>query len=536
MASFPPSAHVMVNSDPEEPAPPGWFETALESWRQNLLPLLFVMFVTLGVAVAFVMPPFAVPDETTHWVLANVRADPWLLEDPKRCTTVASLYGHFEAHEIRFHPELKMPRGRFESLDAITKRCEEPMWFPYGSAFTYPGVMLARLLAWGENDSVSQLMHVFYVGRLLQGSMVVLLLVRLLQLARRAKHIMSPGALTITAFCLAPLFMHQSFGISSDPICFAWALCLANWLLNWKQRTWFDVVLFGLIASVVAGTKPVFLPLAAGVLLLGLLIHEWPQHGSLREAFRSAFHVRRWRRSMTAWALALLLVVPMPGIVSMANYEQTSRLDLREGVSPEYNKRLLRDHPVVVIGMMTREILRRLRPNEQLGPLGWLDTRLSVKTKTSFYSIFAAAALLDGLALALIARRTAKRRQRPNLRSAPRVLLGAAALLAGLLVSAYGSALAMFLYATPMGDAEMSGMQGRYLTPVWLVMVAGLFSLLAARMNDMPTASAESGVPAAVLLRPLSSSVTVWALRAALLVVGCFYAASMFLDVAKRYF
>jgi hypothetical protein len=530
----------MDDRNPEEldrPVP-GWFDVALESWRQHLLPLLFAMFVALGVAIAFVMPPFSVPDETTHWVLANVRADTWLLESPKRCTAVASVYDHFGALDIRFHPELKTPRGRFESLEAVNKRCEEPMWFPYGSAFTYPGVLVARLLLWGEDDSVAQLMRVFYVGRLLQGSMVVLVLLRLLQLARRGRRIMAPGVLTLTAFCLAPLFMHQAFAISSDPICYAWAFCLASWLLNWKQRTWFDLVLFGVIAAIVGGTKPVFLPLAPGVILLGLLVHEWQPQTPLREALRAALQFKRWPRSITAWALALLLVVPIPGIVSMANYEQTGRYELRERVSPEYNKRLLHEHPGVVVGMMTREILRRMRPNEQLGPLGWLDTRLSVKTKTGFYSIFVAAALLDALALGRLARRAAK--QRPPAVRGPsgRSLLGAAALIGGLLVSAYGSALAMFLYATPQGDAEMSGMQGRYLTPMWLLILAGLFFLLSGRMNDLPPAAAE-GVASpspADSPQPLSSSVALWIFRAALVLVGCFYAASIFLDMAKRYF
>ena len=317
---------------------PRRFGAILEDGRRRLVPLLFLMFVAMGVATALVLPPFQVPDETTHWAVANVRADPWLGDDPQRCTGVVSVFDHFGLDDVRFNPEVKTPRGRFETLDAVTKSCEQREWVPYGSAFTYPGVLIARALSLGEDDSVSELMRVFYAGRLLHGLLVALLLWRLLAVSLRRKKGLTPGVLTIAAFCLAPLFMHQAFAISSDPICYAWALCLAHWLLHWKHRTWVDLALYAAIGFIVAGTKPVFLPLAPAALVLGWVVHEWRPGNSIRQTLKRTFSSRRWLRSLTVWAVALLLVMPIPGLVSIDNSNiQTATWSAKECPSSTTN-------------------------------------------------------------------------------------------------------------------------------------------------------------------------------------------------------
>jgi hypothetical protein len=248
--------------------------------KKRIAVLFLGGFVAIGCVLTFAIPPFQVPDENTHWntALKQIGA---LTGSESYFETWRTLPASFDVDRIKHAFDQKLRPGTFSQL-ALANAAETPQsTLSYSNFLSYPQVILAALIEIGlhSDNPRTQALHGFYLARLLSGIMILIPLIRLVQLASASNP---PGLLPILACALCPLFIQQSFAVSSDTVCNAFVLWTLA-LLHMEKPSFLDWTFIGIYGLLACSTKPmiVFIAIAVGVAY-------WIEHRDTDPSQRSA--------------------------------------------------------------------------------------------------------------------------------------------------------------------------------------------------------------------------------------------------------
>jgi uncharacterized membrane protein len=403
-----------------------------------------VLFVLLGVVQAVSLPPFQAPDENEHWNTSVWRLEKALGAADAPCRPEFDLSERFETLRVAGHPEEKLRRdfGERFAQSAAAAPCLSKNII-YGGALSYPAVS-ALLLATRPFVGADALALKFYLARVLQGLLVALALFVFLR-RLDGSTVAHAAGFAVSCLALSPLFLQQSFAVTSDVVVNAFALLLASLALSPRRNTAF-VVFLGVAGLCAVTTKPF-----AGAFVVPPLI--WL-------AVRERSEGRNFFARVEAWLLVGLFVAGVAAaLVARGGFSSVSEA----GRDPSLQLRLLFDHPVKIFG----EILAQpwsylLRRRWLRGPLGWLDTPLGPWLWAALWALWGS--LLWAAAKA-------------GLRwGSWQGVLSRLGLLCASLSIAQASllSLTLFLTWTSGGLMRIDGFQGRYLFPNLLLAVAFL--------------------------------------------------------------
>lgn len=443
----------------------------LDALRQRVFCAQFVfaacaccLFLVLGIQSTFSIPPFQVPDESRHWVAAvnRVNSVTSLFGKPRKspeCSVEFGLVSKMAQDELVFQPSHRMPRNAFGSLRDTPRVCETSK-VPYGSALTYPGVLVSKLFLKGEERRPFSALAGFYAARIIHGLLVLAALARLLYLAFRAKG-MPIGLVMILGLVCSPLFVQQSFGVSADPICFMFALSLLGILLFPSFINRFDVIVSVLLAFTASHTKP---PMA----LFGMSAALLAYFRSPRAGYRMSF------------VLIVLASLLGGGLVALSyNTSGEPSADAQTIISGSQQLALIMSDPLGALIKVDGVVWVVLTMEQLAHPLGWLDTYIHKRALASWYTVMWAALSFEVLGLIHI------RWIVTSLRGALTALCESSLYLAGLYVATLGTPLILYLSWSPVGSAGVIGMQSRYLFPSLLLLPAA-FSVFYGYRSDSP--------------------------------------------------
>ncbi len=420
-------------------------------------------FGLLGICVALLLPPFHLPDERRHWLSAHLRAE-HLAGGDELCSQDVALERHFRL-KIHFRPERKVPPGIWQGVASLEPACENTIRYRFSNAFSYPAVLLVRWLT-PEPETGSQALLRFRAARILGGLLLLALLARAAQLSRSGPHGPPPLLLVLLAVPLSPLFVQQSFGVTSDVVVNASALSLAIWLAYGARLAAVDLGVLCLLGLTAALTKPVLIPVLPAALLLGV----WLEERDLAEAPPGlADGLRGGLRRRRVFAAALTLVV-VAGVTSAAASPIT--MYKSGAIDGAAQLAFVRENPGSALRVMAAGVARiLLHPSSLIGPLGYLDTAMRWPTQLAFAGI---------LAIVIASEWSGRRREtRPRARAAPWLALGLATSLAA---SLGAMAFSMYLMATEVGGETLYGLQPRYLLPLLVVGLGATAGLLRGRL------------------------------------------------------
>jgi len=413
---------------------------------------MLAAFGALGVSYMFLLPPFQVPDERRHWVAAHHHMAKFVTGSGTFCSTDVALDRHFDVG-VKLNPQAKFPGGIFSRVVELRPECEETHGYGRSNITTYPGVVLSRVFLPREPTSGVQSLVGFYVSRLLHGTLIGLLLLRLWWLARNDAT-GPPGLLALLLLALSPLFIQQSFGITNDVVTNAFALAICTWLIFSDRQNRIDEAVLVLLGAVAAFTKPVLsiplLPLVA----LGLCLN------GLRQAPGEP-----WFRSFTQTLIRKrVLVGALVGVSASGFFYGRSNLRLGKR-APQLE--FIAENPGYTFDViMTRISGIFSSPSIFIDDLGYLDTRLSNATLASFGLLVALVAALEMILLYRGGRRLVKDPILLKQRSADLwpVAALASTVLASLLFGIFMIGFVSYLIS-PLGSDRLYGMQARYLFP-----------------------------------------------------------------------
>lgn len=448
-------------------------------WKAGLTTCL-LSFCLLGILISTLIPPFQVPDEPMHWIAGYSRTHSAVSPtNPKEhCSLANALPDLFEVGRIAFYPSNKFDVTSIHNLSKMKAVCSEA-YLNYGTATTYPGILLGRLFTLGEENVPEKTFQVFMLGRLFQGGIIAFLLWRLVGTALRTRGYMV-GLLATSVLMLSPLFIQQSFAISADGITFALSLSLLFFLFFMKEARWLDWLVMLFLATAVSATKPpLFLPIPV-FLGVGLL----RMHG---------LGTKSWRTWIVAAGIALSVLATLWVVGAQSQGNSEAVLKANQNVAGQIAH--VKENPVTVMGLVALHTGKYLRLSPLIGPLGWLDASLSPWTVTKYQHIVLIAFFLEILLAVCIL--VSRKRRLPS-----QTQVMSAILLVG---SQIGAAVAvtfiLYLTWTPPGANTVMGVQGRYFLPMLLTVPLVLGDLVAPAQNvESVPVSSRRGFALGVLL------------------------------------
>jgi len=411
-----------------------------------------------------VMPPFQVQDEATHWKVALNRVDAFRGPSTGAPSVGRCLPEHFRWREVAFLLK-HVPRSAYSDLDQVSTSDCQDSWAPYGTVLTYPGVILATLVSklTGLRETGWRALIVFLLSRLFQGLLITTVLFRLAFHSSRQHRHLTPGLLTILAFCLTPLFVKQSFGVSSDSVCFAFSLCVIGLIYFGEYLTRFDHLLFAFCGIAAATTKPMVLCLYAfGIVLCA------PSYGAALSRRNFRFHLISFTvltllgLTFSVWDLSYLYYDTIP--------EGYKLLGVPEGVSTSGQAAWMLRNKVEAISTIVAGFNYMLL-NQVNGAMSFGYPKLydqpSTYTLWCWWLLFSLASLLD-IVLCLL-----KRRDSP-LHSHVKAFLTPLILIAAGVSFGLATSLAQYLRTTVIGSSEVRDLQIRYLFPGSIFLLASI--------------------------------------------------------------
>lgn len=441
---------------------------SLQVYRYLCSAVVFA-FVVGGVALGLLFPPFQVADEDLHWLNAIDKVErtfnfirPHEFSDCKATTAVTFL---FNVGPTKSNNTVKPSQNEFNRVGETNSACAKYTEIPSGTAIGYTGVLLSRLLVKDELLSGQAALLCFYLSRLLQGFLIVMLLFRLGHNVWRAPSIV-PGVLSVLTFTLSPMFMNQSFGVTYDTVTLALALSSINMILFWNRATVVDhtLCLYFMLAGAIS--KPVFYPFVLAV--VGYL------------CVASLF--RRWRDKLPIFAPGAYLSSPWPylycavvvGGACMIWHVSSGRFLSPAGVDPAFNKAYLAEDLSRAFKIFWTSSIPRISFNSLASPLGWTNVFVSRFTIDWWMSLVWLAlavdtALLVFSTLDVVRVSGVKRTLTVGLTLLPFIIplaLGVAMIVA---LSAYS----MYVLWTPKESSGVVGLQNRYFLTIFPL----LFSL-----------------------------------------------------------
>jgi hypothetical protein len=443
----------------------------LEAFYRSCCVAILLWVASFGFVYGVLLPPFQVPDEFAHWAAANTRIESTLGLQKPGCNLENNLGLHLKSAELPFNPEKKVQVGLFQSIDQVKKNCA-PAEIAYGTVLTYPGVVAARLLTGIRSSNGSGALYTFYLSRLLQGGVLLLILVHI---AIRhgffnPKKTLPPGVLSLAILSTSPLFIQQSFGITSDLIVNVALLMTASTLLRPHSLSNLEIMLHLGLGITAAVTKPVIAPL----FLIGPLFLL--KTNSERKRFW--LEPKDYPLAIVGLALSAIAVI---AILTNRGISQPNG-----EINPTENLHHLVKNPFFALEILNLSIQERMFGLRGLiSPLGWIDLNLTKPTQN--YWLLACVMAL-GLELLryfsyLFGDDAAESsRIYSKIKSAFTKLLASLTLIWG---SAIGTSLAMYMCCTPLNYGAVYAVQNRYFFPHWIALFGAFFGTL----NSIHTSS-----------------------------------------------
>jgi hypothetical protein len=494
------------------------------SWMSKLhrnLGLLFLLgFIVIGVANAFLLPPFQVPDERRHWSAAHHHMARLVTGSGTVCSTDVALANHFKVG-LEFRPEAKLPSGTFSRIAELVPECEGKLLYTRGNVSSYPGVVFSRLFVPREPESGQESLFGFYLSRLLHGFLVGLMIWRLRRLAGPSATdppaTGPPGLLLLFLLTLSPLFLQQSFGVTNDVVTIGFALAVCGWIVFPDRQTRFDEALVLCLGLLAAFTKPMLsIPLLPAI-ALGLYLDRIrgdpespaPLVRSLAEAF-----AKRW-----PFVLGLA-VISAAGLAYVTTY-----VDLAK-VRPAAQFEFILEHPWHSLDVIASKFTTFFwHPIVFIDNLGYMSTRIGSGTLASFSVLVAIVGFVElaGVGTRIYDLRNGRARSQGVRRAYGPAAVLAIVAIASLAAGAFAIAIRQYLVASPVGGQRLYGMHPRYLFP-HLVVGLGLAMAMARTFLAEPRSPAEletkverraGGVAAAVVIGLAAATLLAFAVHLA---------------------
>lgn len=496
------------------------------SWMLELrrqLGLLFLLgFGALGIANAFLLPPFQVPDERRHWLAAHHHMAKLATGSGTVCSTDVALASHFEVG-LEFRPEVKLPSGTFSRIAQLTPECEAKLLYTRGNVSSYPGVVLSRLFVPRQPESGRESLFGFYLSRLLHGFLVAAMIWRLWRLAG-ASSTGPPGLLVLFLLTLSPLFLQQTFGVTNDVVTIAFALAVCGWIVFPDRQTRLDETLVLVLGLVAALSKPMLsiplLPAIALGLYLDRIRRDPESPAPLLRSLSEAV-ARRW-----PFVLGMV-VISVTGLVYVNTYIDLTKR--RPGAQFEF----VLENPWHALDVIASKFAAFFwHPSVFIDNLGYMSTRIGPGTLACFGALVAIVGFVELAGLGTRIHELRKGRPRSQrIRHAYRpVAVLAIVAIASLAVGALAIGIRQYLVASPVGGRRLYGMHPRYLFP-HLIVGLGLAMAMARTFLAEPRSSAERRTGAHRRTGRVVSAVVIGLAAATLLAFGVHLAT----DLMARY-
>ncbi len=415
----------------------------LAAERARLEYLFLVIALAWGVAQVFIVPPLQVPDEGDHWFRAWALTDGQLTADRQGMLTLpgdfaptVELYTRL-AGDARVLPVSLEGQAGFSgyedlfngpgSSDPIRVVSRVASYGPVGYLPQATGIALGRLVG-------APPLACFYLARLGNLLASLFLLFFAIRLAPFGKQL-------FVLLALLPMTMFELASVSCDALTISGAMFFTA-LLLWASKR---ATLRRVDAAVVVAASALLLNVKPGywaLVLLILLLRPTQLGGRTRY--------------LAFVAVNVLVGVGVFLIVFLLTSTE-ARVQTVGGIQAQIL--FILQQPLGFLGILWSSLQDNLLTwtLQSIGVLGWFTIALAPATYL--------AVLLGGFGFFI------RMREQVDLQPKQRALLAAAGVAAFLSMSA-----ALFVFLQPTGILHIS-IQGRYLTPVWLLLLLSVYGI-----------------------------------------------------------
>ncbi len=403
--------------------------------------LFLIIGALFSILWALITPPFQAPDENRHFCRAYQLSDGRLFAIKHENTMGDSLPVSVIETMDRINPGMAFhSRDQRQDLDKVWHylrlplQAEEKAFYEFSASAIYPppAYLPAIVAIWiGKTGNVSPLV-MMYLGRFAHLALWLVVMVSALRLTPTGKWVMALIALMPMSIFLAGA-VHQDGFINA--FCFLLLACTLKFAHDPGVLSRPQYGGLFLLTLVIAFSKPGFALFAVVFLLL--------------PAQKFASRRRQWM----LWILMVLAALAITwGWKSLAQQDLNW---LEPWASYDKQSQAVVASPMLFIGAALRSfwVFKLFYIRSHVGQLGWLDTLLPLPIIAVFLLLIAVAAVLN---------------HEGSLSVRQRIVLA-------LVVSGVAgvTALALYLVNSPVGDAYVHGISGRYFIPAapffWLL-------------------------------------------------------------------
>jgi hypothetical protein len=425
--------------------PPPWRGVLLALTNLPLEHVFLVIALAWGVAQVFIVPPLQVPDEGDHWFRAWALTDGQLAADSQGMITLPGVF----TGTVDLYTRLVGGAGGMLALPISLDG--QAGFSGYEELFNAPGPsgtvrVASRVASYGPVGYLPQAAGIglgrlfgaqplacFYLARIGNLLAAVALLFFAIRIAPFGKQL-------FLLFALLPMTMYELASVSCDALTISGAMFFIALLLRASTRVTLrrsDVALQLLAAALFLDVKPGYWALV----LLVLLVRPAQLGG---------------RKRYAAFLAANALVVV--GVFLVVTSLTVSDARVQAGVPPAQLMFILHQ-PMSFMGILWSNLTTGLLAwtLQSIGVLGWLSFALPPAVYLTV--------LLVGLGFFV------RMREEVRLRPWRRLLLAAVGVAVFLTM-----AVALYAFLEPMGSDRIY-VQGRYLTPVWLLLLLSLYGI-----------------------------------------------------------
>jgi uncharacterized membrane protein len=420
--------------------------------RARLEYVFLAIALAWGVAQVFIVPPLQVPDEGDHWFRAWALTDGQLTADRQGMVTLPGVF----ARTADLYVRLIGGAGGMKSLPISLEG--QPGFSGYEDLFNGAGPpgsvrVASRVASYGPVGYLPQAVGValgrlvgappltcFYLARLANLFAALALLFFAIRLAPFGKQL-------ILLLALLPMTMYELASVSCDALTISGALFFTALLLWASTRDTLrgrDIALVLSAAALLLNVKPGYWALV----LLVLLIRPAQLGGRARYAAFVAGNV--------------LLVV---GVFLVVFLLTATEARAQASGGPQAQLLFILQQPLSFLGILWSNVSSQW-PNwttEGIGALGWLTITLPPVTYIVVLEAVTVSFIFTGEAV--------------DLRPWRRVLLAAVGAAVFLTM-----AVALYAFLEPTGSDRVF-FQGRYLAPVWLLLLLSAYGIKFARRH-----------------------------------------------------
>lgn len=403
--------------------------------KLNLQVTFVAVTLVLGIMYMFVVPPFVVPDEASHFVTAYMESskllrEPAVNEQGDILLPSDALWGYTTEQRIAsrdtylqyFEGALGYSDDHMETMASRTPlKTSHPGYFPQ-----IVGITIARLTHMNNEQ-------LLLLGRLFALSWYCLVMywaIKLMPVKKMALFLVG----------ILPMTMQQIVSYNYDSVlfgvCFFAVAYMMHLLYIDRQIQWYDGLILVGTAVIIASIKLVYLP----IFIIALLIPK-EKFGNRRKKIGYGF--------LIMLSSGLTIIFGQLAMLQSMVGPQVAATGPGEKISFGY----CLNHPVQVVAMFYRTIERQSSRflNEMIAsPLGWLEIHLPDILIIGFVIILLISVL-----------RCEKDRKDIVLSISFRVYT-----IIGILLVVVGVMAALFFSWTTVGNREIEGIQGRYFLPI----------------------------------------------------------------------